>query len=92
MDGNTNSERDSKMGKIDIIKIRYVVTLLYGVALTASFAGLLKRKRNIIKIALLTMSLLLLQLLLILTIGMDLTLYLYPLHTHVVLIAGGLSR
>ena len=87
MDGNTNSERDSKMGKIDIIKIRYVVTLLYGVALTASFAGLLKRKRNIIKIALLTMSLLLLQVLLILTIGMDLTLYLYPLHTHVVLIA-----
>ena len=32
------------MAKIDIMTIRYIVTLLFGVATTASFAGILQKK------------------------------------------------
>lgn len=74
------------MIKIDIMTIRYVVTLLFGVATTAAFAGILQKK-NIVKLVCITCFLLMLQGVFFVSFGLDAVLSSYPIHTHMVLIA-----
>lgn len=73
------------MVQIDIMTIRYIVTLLFGVAATASFAGILQKK-NTVKLACIVCFLLLLQGVFLASFGLDAVLASYPLHTHMVLI------
>lgn len=73
------------MAKIDIMTIRYIVTLLFGVATTASFAGILQKK-NIVKLAGIACFLLLLQGVFLVSFGLDAVLASYPIHTHMVLV------
>lgn len=73
------------MTRIDIMMIRYIVTLLFGVAITASFAGVLQKK-NMAKLAGITCMLLLLQGVFFASFGLDVVLKSYPIHTHIVLI------
>lgn len=73
------------MVQIDIITIRYIVTLLFGVAVTASFAGILQKK-NIVKLACIVCFLLLLQGIFFVSFGLDAVLSSYPIHTHMVLV------
>lgn len=73
------------MTRIDIMMIRYIVTLLFGVAITASFAGVLQKK-NMAKLAGITCMLLLLQSVFFASFGLDAVLKSYPIHTHIVLI------
>lgn len=70
----------------DLSVVRYLVSLVFGVISTVSFAGILyeRRKRN--RLILVTLALLVIQLLLFVTMGMQMTFYLYPLHTHLPLI------
>lgn len=73
------------MAQFDIMTIRYIVTLLFGVATTASFAGILQKK-NTVKLACIVCFLLLLQGVFLVAFGLDAVLTSYPIHTHMVLI------
>lgn len=73
------------MIKIDIMTIRYIVTLLFGVAITAAFAGILQKK-NTVKLACIVFFLLLLQGVFFASFGLDAVLASYPIHTHMVLV------
>lgn len=73
------------MIQIDIMMIRYIVTLLFGVATTASFAGIFQKK-NTVKLAGIACFLLLLQGVFFASFGLDAVLAFYPIHTHMVLI------
>lgn len=73
------------MIQIDIITIRYILTLLFGVAVTASFAGIMQKK-NIVKLICIACFLLLLQGVFYTSFGLDAVLTSYPIHTHMVLI------
>lgn len=73
------------MNGIDILVIRYIVTLLFGINITASFADIL-HKKNIGKLILLTCFLLLVQGAFFLAFGLEGVLYSYPVHTHIVLV------
>lgn len=73
------------MDKIDIMTIRYIVTLLFGVVTTASFAGILQKK-NIVKLACIVCFLLLLQGVFFAAFGLDAVQVFYPIHTHMVLV------
>lgn len=73
------------MTKIDIIIIRYIVTLLFGVITTASFAGIL-RKKNVGRLVLLICFLLLVQGAFFTVFGLDGVIYSYLVHTHIVLV------
>ena len=66
-----------------LIDIRYMVSLLFGVTVTAAFLGVLQKKKRIMLILLI---LLLLQGICAWRIGFEMTLALYPLHTHLPLI------
>lgn len=73
------------MVQIDIMTIRYIVTLVFGVVTTASFAGILQKKNNV-KLACTVCFLLLLQGVFLVSFGKDAVLTSYPLHTHMVLV------
>lgn len=73
------------MIQIDIMTIRYIVTLLFGVIVTASFAGILQKK-NTVKLVGIICFLLLLQGVFLVSFGMDAVLAAYPIHTHMVLV------
>lgn len=73
------------MVQIDIMTVRYIVTLLFGVATTASFAGILQKK-NTVKLACIVCFLLLLQGVFLVSFGLDAVLTSYPIHTHMVLV------
>lgn len=73
------------MVEIDIMTIRYILTLLFGVATTASFAGILQKK-NTVKLTCIVCFLLLLQGVFLVSFGLDTVLTSYPLHTHMVLV------
>ena len=73
------------MAKIDLMTIRYIITLLFGVATTASFAGILQKK-NTVKLAGIVCFLLLLQGVFFVSFGLDVVLASYPIHTHMVLV------
>lgn len=73
------------MAQIDIMIIRYIVTLFFGVASTASFAGILQKK-NIAKLVFIVCFLLLLQGVFYASFGLDAVFASYPIHTHMVLV------
>lgn len=73
------------MVQIDIMTIRHIVTLLFGVATTASFAGILQKK-DTVKLVCIVCFLLLLQGVFFVSFGLDAVVTSYPIHTHMVLV------
>lgn len=66
--------------------IRYTITLLFGVIATCAFSGLLRTKKDMIKVGGIFIVLGIIQGIISVTIGFQSTLVLYPFHTHLVLI------
>lgn len=73
------------MVQIDIMIMQYIIALLFGVAATASFAGILQKK-NIVRLTCIVCFLLLLQGVFLASFGLDAVLTSYPIHTHMVLV------
>lgn len=66
--------------------IRYAITLLFGVISTCAFSGLLRTKKDMLKVGEIFIVLEIIQLIIGMMIGFESTIAFYPLHTHLVLI------